>query len=318
VVILCKEEAVSQKRFGVVHPAMGVVYTRTGRRFFPEESLEREFLARLGAAVEGAGLWEELGTDWICLDCELMPWSDKAQELLKQQYAPVGNAGVRSLTAEDQILAEARKRVSGLDDLSRRVADRLVAVEGYVRAYRQYCWPVHSLGDLKLAPFHILASEGSVHTDKPHLWHVEMIGKLCAQDNQILMLTPFRLVQLQDEASCSDAVTWWTGMTAAGREGMVVKPLDFIAEGRRGVTQPAIKCRGPEYLRIIYGYQRTWSGSVPVRSVRSVRLRAGSLPWGSKRSKGLCARSPSASLMSASSGCSHSKVSRWTPDSKGS
>jgi protein phosphatase len=253
VVILCKEEAVSQKRFGVVHPAMGVVYTRTGRRFFPEESLEREFLARLGAAVEGAGLWEELGTDWICLDCELMPWSDKAQELLKQQYAPVGNAGVRSLTAEDQILAEARKRVSGLDDLSRRVADRLVAVEGYVRAYRQYCWPVHSLGDLKLAPFHILASEGSVHTDKPHLWHVEMIGKLCAQDNQILMLTPFRLVQLQDEASCSDAVTWWTGMTAAGREGMVVKPLDFIAEGRRGVTQPAIKCRGPEYLRIIYG-----------------------------------------------------------------
>ncbi len=48
-------------------------------------------------------------------------------------------------------------------------------------------------------------------------------------------------------------VAGWTEMTSHGREGMVVKPLDFIAAGKRGVTQPAIKCRGPEYLRILYG-----------------------------------------------------------------
>lgn len=34
---------------------------------------------------------------------------------------------------------------------------------------------------------------------------------------------------------------------------MVVKPADFIAKGRRGIVQPAVKCRGREYLRIIYG-----------------------------------------------------------------
>jgi protein phosphatase len=34
---------------------------------------------------------------------------------------------------------------------------------------------------------------------------------------------------------------------------MVVKPLPFIERGLKGITQPAIKCRGPEYLRIIYG-----------------------------------------------------------------
>lgn len=67
------------------------------------------------------------------------------------------------------------------------------------------------------------------------------------------MITPFRLVSLQDQQSCDSAAPWWTEMTSTGREGMVVKPLNFIAEGRRGVTQPAIKCRGPEYLRIIYG-----------------------------------------------------------------
>lgn len=253
VVILCKDEGVSQKRFGVVEPLLGVIYTRTGRRFFTDDVLEREFLARLGKAAAEAGLWDELGTDWLCLDCELMPWSDKAQDLLKQQYGPVGNAGLATLAAEQRILAQASMRVAGLEDLSSRVSARLKAVDGYIQAYRQYCWPVASLNDLKLAPFHVLASEGAVHTDKPHTWHMEMIGILCAADDRLLLMTPFRLVSLQDQQSCDSAAAWWTEMTSAGREGMVVKPLNFIAEGRRGVTQPAIKCRGPEYLRIIYG-----------------------------------------------------------------
>jgi protein phosphatase len=38
---------------------------------------------------------------------------------------------------------------------------------------------------------------------------------------------------------------------------MVVKPLDFVARGRRGLLQPAVKCRGREYLRIIYGPEYT-------------------------------------------------------------
>jgi protein phosphatase len=253
VVILCQDEGVSQKRFGVVQPRLGVIYTRTGRRFFTDDVHERQFLARLGKAADKAGLWEELGTDWLCLDCELMPWSDKAQDLLKQQYAPVGNAGLATLAAEQRILTQASSRVAGLEDLSDRVTERLKAVYGYIQAYRQYCWPVASLNDLKLAPFHLLASEGSVHADKPHSWHMEMIGKLCAADDRLLLMTPFRLVSLQDQQSCDSAVAWWIEMTSMGREGMVVKPLDFTAEGRRGITQPAIKCRGPEYLRIIYG-----------------------------------------------------------------
>jgi protein phosphatase len=34
---------------------------------------------------------------------------------------------------------------------------------------------------------------------------------------------------------------------------MVVKPPEHIAHGPRGLVQPALKCRGREYLRIIYG-----------------------------------------------------------------
>jgi protein phosphatase len=182
-----------------------------------------------------------------------MPWSAKAQELLQKQYAPVGNAGVHALRAESELIAKALLRVPGLETLSAHTAERFNAVEHYTQAYRHYCWPVGSLDDLKLAPFHILASEGAVHADKPHTWHMQTIGKLCAVDAQVLLVTPFRIVDLNDDASAADAVAWWTEMTSHGREGMVVKPLNFIAEGRRGITQPAMKCRGAEYLRIIYG-----------------------------------------------------------------
>jgi protein phosphatase len=253
VVVFCRDEKVSQRRFGGVTPALGSVYTRTGRRFFNDDQLETAFLVRLRDAAEKANLWDDLGTDWVCLDCELMPWSAKAQELLRLQYAPVGNAGVQTLFAEQHMLAQARQRVPGLDELADRTTNRLHAVQQYVREYRHYCWPVNTLDDFKVAPFHVLASEGAVHTDKRHTWHMEVIARLCEAEERLLLMTPFQLVDLNDPTSCDAATAWWTDMTAAGREGMVVKPLDFIAKGRRSFAQPAIKCRGREYLRIIYG-----------------------------------------------------------------
>jgi len=79
VVIVCKDEESATKRFGIVNEGIGICYTRTGRRFFNDNKLEAEFLVRVQAALTGAGLWQELNTDWVCLDCELMPWSAKAQ-----------------------------------------------------------------------------------------------------------------------------------------------------------------------------------------------------------------------------------------------
>jgi protein phosphatase len=253
VVVVCRDEDVSITRFGVVEPSLGVAYTRTGRRFFTSVALEREFLARVQQAASVSGLWDELGTDWLCLDCELMPWSAKAQELLSSQYAPVGTAGAHALTAAKQALAQAQQRTEGLHELAVRTNDRLESILKYRQAYRHYCWPVASIQDLKLAPFHLLASEGAVHADKQHTWHMELLGRLCSADSALLLATPFRVVDINEPASSEDATTWWAEMTATGNEGMVVKPLDFISKGRRGLAQPAIKCRGPEYLRIIYG-----------------------------------------------------------------
>jgi protein phosphatase len=253
VVIVCRDESVSVKRFGVIEPALGVVYTRTGRPFFQDRNLEREFLLRVQRAVTAAGLWDEIHTDWLCLDCELMPWSVKAQELLRQQYAPAGTAGMHALAAAKEALTTTYRGIDGIESLTRHTVQRLEALFKYRDAYRRYCWSVSSIADLKLAPFHLLASEGKVHTDRPHTWHMETLAKLGAADPQLLLATPFQQVDLNDTSSCNAAIAWWTELTSSGNEGMVVKPLDFISKGRRGFAQPAIKCRGPEYLRIIYG-----------------------------------------------------------------
>src|SRR5207244_1559335 len=106
---------------------------------------------------------------------------------------------------------------------------------------------------LKLAPFHILATEGAVHVNRDHLWHMEKISELCRAASGVLLMTPFRVVDVTDPASQAEGVRWWEELTGRGGEGMVVKPVDFCARGRRGLVQPAVKCRGREYLRIIYG-----------------------------------------------------------------
>ncbi len=254
VVIVCRDRDAAMRRFGVVEDQIGVCYTRTGRRFFNEDALEREFLDRVRQAANKSGLWDELKTDWLCLDCELMPWSAKAQELLRQQYAPTGAAARAGLRQAVASLILASERQSGAaKELLDWYRTRGEMAGKYVEAYRRYCWPVHALDDLKLAPFHLLSSEGVVHTDKDHVWHMRMAARLSEADPALIFATPYKLTELNQDGSTAEGIAWWEELTASGGEGMVVKPISFAARGRRGLVQPAIKCRGQEYLRIIYG-----------------------------------------------------------------
>lgn len=257
VVIICRDREAALRRFGVVQDEIGVCYTRTGRRFFNDDALEREFLHRIQDAALASGLFDELATDWLCLDCELMPWSSKAQDLLRQQYATTGAASRYGLAAAISSLEAAKGHIPEVSELLARYENRAVMASQYVDAYRRYCWTVHSLSDLKLAPFHLLASESSVHADKDHVWHMSMLARICEADQELLLRTPYRIVDLRDEASEREAVAWWEELTGSGGEGMVVKPFQFAAKGRKGLVQPAVKCRGKEYLRIIYGPEYT-------------------------------------------------------------
>jgi protein phosphatase len=255
VVVLCRDHTAAQKHFGDLSRS-GVIYTRTGRPFFDDEALAAQLLERINTAAERAGLWEELRSSWMLLDCELMPWSAKAQSLLRQQYAPVGAAAALSMREAVAALEATSVRVPEATTLQERYAARASMVADYRMAYARYCWPVNGLHDLRLAPFHLLASEGAVHLGKDHRWHMETLARLSAAEPTeapLLISTATREVDLTDAESVAAGVAWWETLTGRGGEGMVVKPLDFIVRGPRGLLQPAIKCRGPEYLRIIYG-----------------------------------------------------------------
>ncbi len=274
VLVLGRDEAAIQRRLGLVGEGIGKCYTRTGRNFFTDAALETAFLARLRNAFTTAGFWEKFDTDWVCLDAELLPWSAKAQELVKNQYAAVAAAANAALPQVEAALAEAAARdLDGIAALLARATARREAAAHYAAAYRRYCWPVHSLDDLKLAPFHLLATEGRTYFDRDHAWHMETLRTLALADPGLLRATPYRVVPLADATEIDAAIQWWTDLTAAGGEGMVVKPYDFIPQGKGGLLQPALKCRGREYLRIIYGPDYLLPGHLDRLRQRNVKAK---------------------------------------------
>ncbi|MCL2091303.1 MAG: polynucleotide kinase-phosphatase [Micrococcales bacterium] len=256
VAVLTRDEATAAQRFGVAD-GTGVVYTRTGRAFFGAD-LGTELVDRLRSAV--APLFEALDTAWLVLDCELLPWSAKALGLIKDQYASVGAAAHAALPAAADVLAVAAARGLDVAALADRVTRRTVNAEAYRDAYAAYVRPTDGLDGVRLAPFQILAAEGrALAVTESHRWHLEQIATLT---DPIITPTRHRYVDLSDETQKADAVQWWLDLTAAGGEGMVVKPVEPVrglrpagdrsARQNRGV-QPGLKVRGREYLRIIYG-----------------------------------------------------------------
>jgi protein phosphatase len=253
VIVICRDEEAARTRFGVTGEGRGIIYTRTGRRFFASGSTESELLERIGRALDAAQFWDRFETSWFCLDCEVMPWSVKAEDLLRLQYAPTGTAARAAVGAANDLMQKAAHRKLDLGGIGKTFVERGELVQRYVTAYRYYCWPVSSVADIKVAPFHLLASEGRTYFDKTHAWHMETLAELARHDSQCLVATPVRTVELAEADAVENLFAWWDALTSGGGEGIVVKPIDFVARGRRGLLQPAIKSRGPEYLRIIYG-----------------------------------------------------------------
>ncbi|TMR07616.1 polynucleotide kinase-phosphatase [Nonomuraea turkmeniaca] len=247
VAVLARTPEAAAARFGVTDGGTGAVYTRTGRPFFADTG---PLVERLRAACEP--LWAELGSDWVVLDCELLPWSAKAGDLIRSQYASVGAAARAALPDAVSALEAAAERGLDVGDLLLRTRRRSHNAALFRDAYARYCWPVDGLEGVKLAPFQILACEGRATALEPHAWHLNTLALL---DSPLIARTRHVFVDLGSPESRAEATAWWESMTAAGGEGMVVKPAAY-APGR---VQPGVKVRGREYLRIIYGPDYTES-----------------------------------------------------------
>ncbi|MEU8395871.1 polynucleotide kinase-phosphatase [Nonomuraea sp. NPDC048892] len=247
VAVLCRTPEMAQARFGVGDGSAGALYTRTGRPFFADTG---PLIDRLREACEP--LWAELGSDWVVLDCELLPWSAKAGELIRSQYASVGAAARAALPEAVAALEAAAGRGLGVSELLDRTRRRTGNAALFRDAYARYCWPVDGLEGIKVAPFQILACEGRATALEPHAWHLSTLALL---DSPLITTTRHVFVTLGSPESRAEATAWWEELTAAGGEGMVVKP----AVPTPGRVQPGVKVRGREYLRIIYGPDYTES-----------------------------------------------------------
>ncbi len=273
IVIICKTPDVAKKRFGLLKSSLGTVYTRTGRKFFENQNTEIEFLEMLNKALTAANFWGKFNTDWVCLDGELMPWSAKAKGLLTKQYAAVGSAATNGLNGTIQALKTAQKRGVETKDLLEKYSKRKDQIEKYIISYRNYCRTTDGLEGLVYAPFHILATEGKTYFDKQHPWHLENIQSFCDHNKNHLMVTANIMVDLRNQDSMQQAIDWWTSLTSKGGEGMVVKPLDYITSFKGRTVQPAMKVRGREYLRIIYGPEYDTAKNIEILKERNVKVK---------------------------------------------
>ncbi len=269
VVQICRNSEVAKLRFGITTGEQGIVYTRTGRRFFKDIAMEQTFLNRLAQAITKAGLWTSLDTEWLTLDCEIMPWSLKAMDLIKTQYAAVGAASTASLSTLNHLMDKAAGRGVSLSDIEAKAAESQRNAEAFREAYGHYCWSVKGLEDIKLAPFHIMAGESGLYVDRDHRWHMETISGIAQASDGLVIKTPYRIIDVDDQSRIDDVIEWWHGLTRNG-EGMVVKPLQFIDEGKKGRLQPALKVRGQAYLRIIYGQDYTRKTALERLKVRAL------------------------------------------------
>ncbi|WP_328726423.1 polynucleotide kinase-phosphatase [Streptomyces sp. NBC_00259] len=261
IALVCRDEDVARERFGA-DGVTGALHTRTGRPFFDDPGTTEDVLGRLRTAITGAGLWEELATDWLLLDAELMPWSLKASGLLRKQYAAVGAASGAVLPAATTALEAAAARGLDVGALLDRQRERAADAAAFTDAYRRYCWTTDGLDGVRLAPFQILAVQGRSLTSVPHdeqlAWLDRLVEAAESTGAGLLQRTRRLVVDTGDEASVRAGTDWWLEMTGAGGEGMVVKPLHaLVRDGKGRLVQPGIKVRGREYLRIIYGPEYT-------------------------------------------------------------
>jgi protein phosphatase len=277
VALVCRDAATARARFGAQGGATGVVHTRTGRPFL-DPALSELLLDRLRHALTAAGIWDELDASFVLIDAELLPWSLKAEDLLRNQYASVGAAARSSLPAAVAGLTVAAQ--SGLDvtDLLDRTLARARNAKAFTAAYRHYVWPTDGIEGIQIAPFQLLATDGATYETRDHSWHLGIADRLVAADAGLVRPTRRLLVDAADDESVAAGVRWWEELTAAGGEGMVVKPHANLARARKGLAQPGVKVRGREYLRIIYGPDYTAPANLG-------RLRARNL--GHKRSMAL-------------------------------
>ncbi|KGR78170.1 polynucleotide kinase-phosphatase [Ureibacillus manganicus] len=247
ILLLFKDNEAGLKYIG--RETLGVIYTRTGRRFFDEE-MERTILLKINKGLTASNYFDNNDTEFILLDAEIMPWNLKAKELISKQYAHVSENAILDRNILMHKLESAVGDNQNLEKWLKEYDEKLKNAHVFKEVFQKYCWDIHTIDEIQIAPFHLLAHSKETFFDKPHTWHMEKNREFHAIDS-LFVKTEYMVIE--DQASEEDVIKWWEEMTSDGHEGIVIKPETFISTYKGRLIQPAIKVRGRKYLHIIYG-----------------------------------------------------------------
>lgn len=261
--LVCKQTQVAKKRFALPDGQRSSCLYRVKPDASAYEFLQWEHELRskglfkhLESVIDASGIWESIEANWLLLDCELMPWaiSNEPIQGVTELYTGLAAVGLESL----EITIETLKGLSKTNDIAHTLVSSLSEdhnnLLSYRDVYRNYCKPVSKLEDIQVAPFHILASDKGLYTHASHEWHLKIAEILSEKDPlDVIQKTEHIYVDLSSEKEQEEAIEWWTELTHAGVEGMVIKPLHFTEFNNDALVQPAIKCRGKDYIRMVYG-----------------------------------------------------------------
>ncbi|WP_079526525.1 AAA family ATPase [Solibacillus isronensis] len=249
VIFIAKNKEVAKELIN--SESLGYITTRTGRAFF-EQKEQQQMVEKIHAELIGKNYFEQFNTNFVLMDAEILPWNLKAQSLIDQQYETVAENALM----DRYKLIEKLKATEHVDVTSwvEEYTDKYKNAARFDAVFRNYCWPTNELSGIQIAPFHILAHSSSANFHQSHSWHMKMNAYL-AENSSLFIATEYRLIESEQDEQ--EVINWWKDMTENGHEGIVIKPFDFLAYHNGKLLQPAIKVRGREYLRIIYGMDYT-------------------------------------------------------------
>lgn len=238
-VLIFKTPELAQQR-GFNSPI--IINSRQGYPFFNEQS----FLDKIYADIQ-----PRLEDDFVILDCEILPWSLKAKKLIQYDFKYPGECCYLSrLYGKYGSLENAEKFLKTLDIYAKEE-------------------------ELCIHMFQLLA-KGSISNKKIqngfYMPRIQMYNNLTQLSNQIFKPVEYDIVNLSDFSSMSSDICRWIEYCETGGEGFVYKPWRQMQHLPNGCfIQPAMKVRGREYLRLIYGVDYLESKSFETLKRRRIR-----------------------------------------------
>lgn len=228
VIVIARDRMIMKNIFGI--DAIGFTQSRSGRQFLNDND-EKRFIEILYNRIEENNLWNILG-NWIVFDGEMLPWSYKAEGLIRDTFLATSCAIQSKQAQEDYV------------DINK------YDINAFQKACMNYASPYKTFDDLEYAPFHILVSEKIKGYTMDHQWHMNIISHL---RGRYIRMTKMIHVNLEDTSSQKQATNMWTDLISNGCEGMIFKSPSLNYHHDNELVIMGIKVRGPEYLRLVYG-----------------------------------------------------------------